>query len=82
MVCAHVLDPLRERYGSGIRVTSAYRSPAVNKAVGGVANSRHLLGLAVDVVVPLKYRVAAVRELRARGLKVLEYRGHIHVTRR
>jgi len=31
-----------------IRVTSAYRNPVVNKAVGGVANSDHALGLAVD----------------------------------
>lgn len=31
-----------------IRITSGYRSFAVNKAVGGVPNSLHLLGRAVD----------------------------------
>ena len=35
-----------------IRVTNAYRSPAVNKAVGGVANSDHPLGWAVDFQCP------------------------------
>lgn len=34
--------------GRAIRVTSAYRNPVVNRAVGGVANSDHALGWAVD----------------------------------
>lgn len=31
-----------------IKINSWYRSPAVNKAVGGVPNSEHALGAAVD----------------------------------
>ena len=38
----HVLNPVRELHGKPIYVTSGYRSPAVNKAVGGVRNSQHL----------------------------------------
>ena len=34
-----------------IRITSGYRSPAVNRAVGGVANSAHALGFAADFTV-------------------------------
>ena len=34
--------------GKPIRITSAYRSPVVNRAVGGVVNSDHALGWAVD----------------------------------
>lgn len=34
--------------GNPIRVSSWYRNPQVNRAVGGVANSQHALGLAVD----------------------------------
>lgn len=45
----NLLDPLREKYGKPIRVSSGYRSPAVNKAVGGVKNSQHLLGEAADL---------------------------------
>jgi hypothetical protein len=78
VMCAEVLDPLRERY-PGVRVTSAFRSVAVNRAVGGVPDSRHLRGLAVDVVVPSQTRSQIVRELRSRGLKVLQYSGHIHI---
>lgn len=35
-----------------ITVNSWYRSPAVNAAVGGVGNSEHLTGAAVDFVCP------------------------------
>lgn len=44
-----VLEPLRVFLGP-LHINSWYRSPAVNKAVGGVENSYHRLGLAADVV--------------------------------
>lgn len=44
-----VLDPLREAWGKPITVTSGYRSPALNKAVGGEATSQHLTGQAADI---------------------------------
>lgn len=37
--------------GRAIRITSGYRPPAVNKAVGGVSNSRHIIGDAADIIV-------------------------------
>lgn len=46
----NVLDPLREMYGKPIIVTSGYRSPLLNKAVGGVATSQHCKGIAADIV--------------------------------
>ena len=48
------------RYGEGndpIIINSGYRSPAVNKAVGGVATSNHLTGCAADI------RVAGIEQL-------------------
>ena len=45
-----LLDPLREAWGSGIRVSSGFRNATLNRMVGGVSNSAHLYGLAVDVV--------------------------------
>lgn len=44
-----VLEPMRVILGP-LSVNSWYRSPAVNRTVGGVENSYHRLGLAVDVV--------------------------------
>lgn len=46
---ANILDPLREAWGGPIDVTSGYRCPALNKAVGGVRNSQHLTGQAADI---------------------------------
>lgn len=37
-----VLDPMRYLWGAPIIVNSGFRSPALNKAVGGVAGSHHL----------------------------------------
>lgn len=44
-----VLDPLREWYGKPIYVTSGYRSPAVNRDVGGATSSQHVKGEAADI---------------------------------
>jgi hypothetical protein len=44
-----LLQALRERLGKPLILTSAYRSPAHNKRVGGAKNSRHMQGDAFDV---------------------------------
>jgi len=41
-------DKLREAYGKPLVVHSGMRTPERNKIVGGVKNSSHLLGYAVD----------------------------------
>jgi hypothetical protein len=46
----NVLQPLRDKLGP-IVVTSGYRSPAVNKAIGGSATSDHCKGQAADIEV-------------------------------
>ena len=49
-----------KRYGEGndpIIINSGYRSPEVNKAVGGVATSNHLSGCAADI------RVSGIEQL-------------------
>lgn len=42
------LDPIREKIGQPIRVTSGYRCPKLNAAVGGSKTSNHLEGCAAD----------------------------------
>ena len=43
------LEVLRDRYGAPIIINSGYRSPQLNKRVGGVATSNHVTGCAVDI---------------------------------
>jgi zinc D-Ala-D-Ala carboxypeptidase len=45
----NVLNPLREKFGKPIRITSGFRSPELNKAVGGKPTSQHTKGEAVDI---------------------------------
>lgn len=45
----NLLDPIREKLGGPITVTSGYRPERLNKAVGGATNSNHLYGFAADV---------------------------------
>ena len=44
------LDPIREKYGKPITVSSGYRNYLVNQLVGGKATSQHLKGEASDIV--------------------------------
>ena len=48
---AALLEEVRALVGKPINVSSAYRSPAVNKAVGGSSSSAHMKGLAADITV-------------------------------
>ena len=43
------LEVLRERAGTPIRINSGYRSPQLNRKIGGAANSNHLTGCAADI---------------------------------
>lgn len=52
-----ILQPLRDKLGKPIIVTSGYRSPLVNSCVGGKPGSQHRYGQAADIKVdPLYYR--------------------------
>ncbi len=48
----NVLQPLRDHFGVPIRVTSGYRSPALNRAIGGSSSSWHSHGCAADIQIP------------------------------
>ena len=62
-LCEKVLEPLRQWYGKPISISSGYRCPALNRAVGGVTKSQHLRGEAADIRLPSI----------AIGRKMLEY---------
>ena len=45
----HLLDPIREKWGKPIQITSGYRCKELNDKIGGSATSQHVFGLAADL---------------------------------
>jgi hypothetical protein len=52
VLCANVLQPIRDHYQKGVKVNSGYRSPDVNAKVGGSRTSDHTRGMAADIEIP------------------------------
>ena len=61
------LEVLRERAGTPIRINSGYRSPQLNKKIGGAANSNHLTGCACDI------RVSGMEQALRYAVILLDY---------
>lgn len=51
-IAEKVFQPAREALGFPIRVSSGYRSGALNKRIGGASASQHSKGEALDLKVP------------------------------
>ena len=49
-LCIHILEPIRNSLGV-VRISSGYRSPELNEAIGGSKTSQHCKGEAADVTV-------------------------------
>lgn len=49
VLCEKVLQPLRDYMGAPVIINSGYRSPELNKKVGGVRDSQHVKGEAADI---------------------------------
>lgn len=49
-LCNDILQPIRDRLVSPIKVTSGFRSRELNKKAGGSKTSQHILGQAADIV--------------------------------
>ena len=64
----NILDPLRAAWGGAIKVTSGYRSVALNKAVGGSTTSAHRYGYAADIV-PADGRISVFKVFVVKWLK-------------
>jgi hypothetical protein len=52
LLCTNVLEPLRARLHQPIVISSGFRSPLVNRIVGGSDRSQHTRGEAADIIVP------------------------------
>ena len=71
----NVLDPARRAYGGPVSVSSGYRCPRHNAAVGGVSGSQHLRGEAADVCCGDNERLAGIIERNGRYDQLIRYMG-------
>lgn len=51
-VAHNILEPVRRHYGVAFSPSSAYRSAALNEAIGSKPTSQHIVGEAVDFELP------------------------------
>ena len=77
-----ILQPLRDKLGKPVNVTSGYRSQEVNKRVGGEALSAHLTGRAADIYVAGMTPYQLAKFIQDSGLpydKVIQEPSWVHV---
>jgi uncharacterized protein YcbK (DUF882 family) len=83
-LCAEMMESVRSLLNKPIQIHSCYRSPAINKLVGGKPTSQHLQGLAIDFVCPeFGTPVQVANALIASNLKfgklLYEFSSWIHI---
>ncbi len=81
---ARRLEAIREHLGGPVVVTSGYRSPEVNTAVGGSKTSAHCHGLAADFTCPsFGTPLEVARELLKAGFEfdqlIHEFDSWVHI---
>lgn len=69
----NILQKIRNHFGKSVTITSAYRTPGKNKAVGGQTYSQHLYGRAADI----KVKGVAPKTVAAYAEKLLVNKGGI-----
>ena len=59
LVAEKVFEPLRKWGGGPIKINSFFRSPKLNKAIGGSSKSQHCKGYAIDLDDTFKHKTNA-----------------------
>jgi hypothetical protein len=85
-LCLETLEPIRALVGGAVRITSGYRSAALNSAIDGSARSVHVSGFAADFKVKGMTAAQILEKLKASPIPFdqaigydLDVGGHVHV---
>ena len=49
LLAEKIFEPLRQYVGKPIKINSFFRSPELNRAIGGSSKSQHCKGQAIDI---------------------------------
>lgn len=83
-LCENILQPLRDRVKRPVIVSSGFRSPTVNRRIGGSQSSQHTKGQAVDFTIPGMEVAEVVLLIRRMGLPydqlIDEFSQWVHVS--
>lgn len=80
----YCLQPIRDKLGKPMIITSGYRCQALNKKVGGVSNSQHTKGQAVDFYVKDMSMQQVIDFIKKSGVEfdqlINEYNRWVHIS--
>lgn len=80
----YCLQPIRNFIGKAMIITSGYRNKEVNKLVGGVANSQHTKGQAVDFIIKGLTVPYIIDLIKSSGIEfdqlINEYNQWVHIS--
>ena len=80
----YCLQPIRDKLGKPMIITSGYRCAEVNKLVGGVSNSQHTKGQAADFTVSGETVEGIIFKIVTSGIEydeiINEYDKWVHIS--
>lgn len=82
-LCEYILQPIRDKVEKPVEINSGYRCLELNKKVGGVPTSQHVLGCACDFKIDgmTSYEIAeVVLELNLPFDQLILYPTFVHVS--
>lgn len=78
------LQPVRDKIGKPMIITSGFRCPEVNKLVGGKTNSQHLKGQAADFIIKGMTPQQIIFKIATMGIEydqlINEYDKWVHIS--
>ncbi len=83
-LCELLLEPVRKHFGRPVLISSGYRCPALNRALGSSNESQHMIGHAADfVVLGLDHKMVADTIIRLElpfDQLILEFGQWVHIS--
>lgn len=82
-LCEYILQPIRDKVEKPVEINSGYRCLELNKKVGGVPTSQHVMGCACDFKIDgmTSYEIAeVVLELKLPFDQLILYPTFVHVS--